>query len=155
MLFRSLYFKSPEQMWSTFHDVPTALQNTLAIAERCNVSLELDQPHFPEFPLEEGDSAESRFERETEDGFARRLEEIRRKQPDFSAEEEEKYRHRLAHEISVIQQMGFSTYFLIVADFVGFARENSIPVGPGRGSAAGSLVAYSLGITEDQKTAHV
>ena len=85
-----LYFKSPEQMWSTFHDVPTALQNTLAIAERCNVSLELDQPHFPEFPLEEGDSAESRFERETEDGFARRLEEIRRKQPDFSAEEEEK-----------------------------------------------------------------
>ncbi|MDH3952524.1 MAG: DNA polymerase III subunit alpha, partial [Deltaproteobacteria bacterium] len=149
-----LYFKSPEQMWSTFHDVPTALQNTLAIAERCNVSLELDQPHFPEFPLEAGDSAESRFERETEDGFARRLEEIRRKQPDFSAEEEEKYRHRLAHEISVIQEMGFSTYFLIVADFVGFARENSIPVGPGRGSAAGSLVAYSLGITDLDPIAH-
>ncbi len=149
-----LYFKSPEQMWSTFHDVPTALQNTLAIAERCNVSLELDQPHFPEFPLEAGDSAESRFERETEDGFARRLEEIRRKQPDFSAEEEEKYRHRLAHEISVIQKMGFSTYFLIVADFVRFARENSIPVGPGRGSAAGSLVAYSLGITDLDPIAH-
>ena len=143
-----LYFKSPEQMWSTFHDVPTALQNTLAIAERCHVSLELDKPHFPEFPLEPGESAESRFARETEEGFAGRLDEIRKKQQDFSATEEEKYRHRLAHEISVIQEMGFSTYFLIVADFVRFARENSIPVGPGRGSAAGSLVAYSLGITD-------
>jgi DNA polymerase-3 subunit alpha len=143
-----LYFKSPEQMWSTFHDVPAALENTLAIAERCHVSLKLDKPHFPEFPLEPGESAESRFERETEDGFATRLEEIQRKQPEFSAEDEAKYRQRLAHEIWVIQEMGFSTYFLIVADFVRFARENSIPVGPGRGSAAGSLVAYSLGITD-------
>jgi len=149
-----LYFKSPEQMWSTFQDVPSALQNTLAIAERCHVSLELDQPHFPDFPLEPGDTAESRFAQETGEGFAKRLDEIRRKKPDFSDEEEEKYRHRLAYEISVIQRMGFSTYFLIVADFVRFARENSIPVGPGRGSAAGSLVAYSLGITDLDPIAH-
>jgi len=143
-----LFFKSPEQMWSKFQEVPIALQNTLAIAERCQVSLELNQPHFPEFPLEPTESAESRFEKETKEGFAWRIEEIRRKRSDFSGEQEEKYRHRLDYEISVIQEMGFSTYFLIVADFVGFANQNSIPVGPGRGSAAGSLVAYSLGITD-------
>jgi DNA polymerase-3 subunit alpha len=143
-----LFFKSPEEMWSNFHDVPTALNNTLAIAERCQVRLELDQPHFPQFPLQPGESAESSFEQVTREGFARRLEEIRKTRPNFGGEQEERYRQRLTHEISVIQQMGFSTYFLIVADFVNFAKENSIPVGPGRGSAAGSLVAYSLGITD-------
>ncbi len=143
-----LFFKSPEQMWSKFRDVPIALQNTLAIAERCRVSLELDQTHFPEFPLEPTESAESRFEQATKEGFARRIEEIQEKRLDFSGELKDKYRRRLDHEISVIQKMGFSTYFLIVADFVNFAKENSIPVGPGRGSAAGSLVAYSLGITD-------
>ncbi len=143
-----LFFKSPGQMWSKFQEVPIALQNTLAIAERCQVSLELNQTHFPEFPLEPTESAESRFEKETQEGFAWRIEEIRKKRSDFSGEQEEKYRRRLDYEISVIQQMGFSTYFLIVADFVGFANQNSIPVGPGRGSAAGSLVAYSLGITD-------
>jgi DNA polymerase-3 subunit alpha len=143
-----LFFKSPEQMWSKFHEVPTALQNTLAIAERCQVSLELNQPHFPEFPLEPPESAESRFEEETKKGFAWRIKEIRKKRPDLSGEQEEEYHRRLDHEVSVIQQMGFCTYFLIVADFVNFAKANSIPVGPGRGSAARSLVAYSLGITD-------
>jgi DNA polymerase-3 subunit alpha len=143
-----LFFKSPEQMWAKFSEVPTALQNTLAIAERCQVSLELGQTHFPEFPLDPAESADSRFEMDTLEGFAGRIDEIRKKRPDFSEKQEEEYRRRLDYEISVIQNMGFSTYFLIVADFVSFAKENSIPVGPGRGSAAGSLVAYSLGITD-------
>ncbi len=149
-----LFFKSPEQMWAKFSDVPMALQNTLAIAERCQVSLELDQTHFPEFPLDQTESADSRFETDTQEGFVGRIDEIRQKRPDFSEKQEEEYRRRLDYEISVIQNMGFSTYFLIVADFVSFAKENSIPVGPGRGSAAGSLVAYSLGITDIDPIEH-
>ncbi|UCE82802.1 MAG: DNA polymerase III subunit alpha, partial [Deltaproteobacteria bacterium] len=149
-----LFFKSPEQMWSYFGDFPEALRNTLAIAERCQVQLELDQPHFPQFPLEPGESAESRFEQETLKGLVKRLEEIKKKRPEFGEKHEEKYRQRLNHEISVIQRMGFSTYFLIVADFVNFAKEKAIPVGPGRGSAAGSLVAYSLGVTDLDPIAH-
>ncbi|MGD8774984.1 MAG: DNA polymerase III subunit alpha [Syntrophobacterales bacterium] len=149
-----LFFKSPEQMWSSFGDFPEALRNTLAIAERCQVELALDQPHFPQFPLEPGESAESRFEQEALKGFVKRLEEIKKKRPEFGEKHEEKYRQRLNHEISVIQRMGFSTYFLIVADFVNFAKEKAIPVGPGRGSAAGSLVAYSLGVTDLDPIAH-
>ncbi len=149
-----LFFKSPEQMWSSFSEVPIALQNTLEIAERCHVSLVLDKPHFPQFPLKPGESADLRFEQDTKGGFARRIEEIRNKRPDFDLEREQSYRHRLEHEISVLQRMGFSTYFLIVADFINFAKENSIPVGPGRGSAAGSLVAYSLGITDIDPIEH-
>jgi DNA polymerase-3 subunit alpha len=149
-----LFFKSPEQMWTTFSEVPASLENTLEIAERCNVSLELDKPRFPRFPLEQGDSAESRFAQETKEGFVKRIEEIRAKRPDFDVEQEDTYRHRLEHEISVLQRMEFSTYFLIVADFVKFAKKNSIPVGPGRGSAAGSLVAYSLGITDIDPLEH-
>ncbi|MCG6916902.1 MAG: DNA polymerase III subunit alpha [Deltaproteobacteria bacterium] len=149
-----LFFKSPEQMWATFSSVPAALRNTLEIAERCQVTLKLDQPHFPQFPLDQGETEESRFESETTKRFENRLEELRRKHRDFGPELEENYRRRLAHEISVIQKMGFSTYFLIVADFVNFARQKSIPVGPGRGSAAGSLVAYSLGITDIDPIEH-
>ena len=149
-----LFFKSPEQMWAHFGDVPEALHNTLAIAERCQVELELGKPHFPQFPLEPDESAESRFAKQVSEGFTRRLDAIRKKKPSFGGEEEEEYRLRLNHEISVIQKMGFSTYFLIVADFVNFAKKNSIPVGPGRGSAAGSLVAYSLGITDLDPIAH-
>jgi len=149
-----LFFKSPEQMWASFGAVPTALQNTLEIAERCQVSLKLNEPHFPHFPLEPGESEESRFESETIKRFEKRLEDLREKRPDFGPQLVETYRRRLAHEISVIQKMGFSTYFLIVADFVNFAKEKSIPVGPGRGSAAGSLVAYSLGITDIDPIEH-
>ncbi|MCG6981047.1 MAG: DNA polymerase III subunit alpha [Deltaproteobacteria bacterium] len=149
-----LFFKSPEQMWATFGTVPKALRNTLEIAERCQVSLRLDEPHFPHFPLDPGESEESRFENQTMKLFEERLKDLRKRRPDFGPELVEKYRRRLAHEISVIQQMGFSTYFLIVADFVNFAKEKSIPVGPGRGSAAGSLVAYSLGITDIDPIEH-
>ena len=149
-----LFFKSPEQMWASFGAVPTALRNTLEIAERCQVSLKLDEPHFPHFPLEPGESEESRFESETITRFEKRLEDLRKKHPDFGPEQMETYGRRLADEISVIQKMGFSTYFLIVADFVNFAKEKSIPVGPGRGSAAGSLVAYSLGITDIDPIEH-
>ncbi|UCG13379.1 MAG: DNA polymerase III subunit alpha [Deltaproteobacteria bacterium] len=149
-----LFLKSPEQMWTHFGEVPDALRNTLAIAERCQVTLELGRPHFPHFPLEPGETAESRFEREACSGFDRRLTEIRQKRSSFGTEGEEEYRQRLEQEISILKKMGFSTYFLIVADFVNFAKENDIPVGPGRGSAAGSLVAYSLGITDLDPIAH-
>ena len=143
-----LFFKSPEQMWSYFAEVPTALTATMAIAERCRVTLDLDRPHFPEFPLANGESVESRFAQEAWNGFERRLAEIREKNPSFGRAQEEQYRRRLATEISVIKQTGFCTYFLIVADFVNFAKKHEIPVGPGRGSAAGSLVAYTLGVTD-------
>jgi DNA polymerase-3 subunit alpha len=149
-----LFFKSPEQMWASFGTVPNALRNTLEIAERCQVSLKLDEPHFPHFPLDQGESEESRFESQTMKLFEERLKDLKKKRPDFGPELVEKYRRRLEHEISVIKQMGFSTYFLIVADFVNFAKEKSIPVGPGRGSAAGSLVAYSLGITDIDPIEH-
>jgi DNA polymerase-3 subunit alpha len=143
-----LFFKAPEEMWDYFAEVPEALKATMAIAERCRVTLELEHPHFPEFPLPSGESVESVFEQDTWGGFARRLAELRAKGPFFSKEQEESYRRRLATEISVIRKTGFCTYFLIVADFVNFAKRQGIPVGPGRGSAAGSLVAYALGITD-------
>jgi DNA polymerase-3 subunit alpha len=143
-----LFFKAPEEMWAYFAEVPEALKATMAIAERCRVTLELERPHFPDFPLAPGESVESVFERDTWEGFARRLAEIRAKGPLFSKAQEEAYRRRLATEISIIKKTGFCTYFLIVADFVNFAKREGIPVGPGRGSAAGSLVAYALGITD-------
>lgn len=143
-----LFFKSPDEMWTYFAEVPAALIATMAIAERCRVTLDLDRPHFPDFPLPPGESVESVFERDTWEGFARRLAEIREKNPSFNRSQEEDYRRRLAAEISVIKKTGFCTYFFIVADFVNYAKKNQIPVGPGRGSAAGSLVAYALGITD-------
>ncbi|MBW1979673.1 MAG: DNA polymerase III subunit alpha [Deltaproteobacteria bacterium] len=149
-----LFFKSPAEMAAYFVEVPEALANTVAIAERCTVELELGRYHFPHFPLAEEESPESCFEQAVYEGFARRLEKLRRGKESFTGEKEEEYRQRLAHEIAVIKKMGFSTYFLIVADFVNFAKKNRIPVGPGRGSAAGSLVAYCLGITDLDPIAH-
>lgn len=143
-----LFFKSPQEMWTYFSEVPEALRNTVAIAERCRVDLELGRPHFPQFPLEPDETAESRFEREAWEGFEQRLSEIRKRHPGFDEKQEQQYRQRLSREISLIKKMGFPTYFLIVSDFVNFAKRNNIPVGPGRGSVAGSLAAYSLNITD-------
>ncbi|MFB6286591.1 MAG: DNA polymerase III subunit alpha [Candidatus Bipolaricaulia bacterium] len=132
-----LYLKSPEQMRELFADVPEAVANTVEIAERCNVELDLTQTHLPEFEVPESeDSAGSYLETLAWKGVRERYDEV-------TAEVEE----RLRHEIDVICDMGYAAYFLIVQDFIRFAKSKDIPVGPGRGSSAGSLVCYALGIT--------
>ncbi|HYA42124.1 MAG TPA: DNA polymerase III subunit alpha, partial [Syntrophobacteraceae bacterium] len=143
-----LYFKSPEEMAKEFAHVPDALKNTVEIAEKCDLQLDIGNYHFPVFPLEQGESLEDRFEREAREGFKLRMEAIRRKRPSFGEEQLREYRQRLDYEIGVIKQMGFAAYFLIVADFINYAKKNGIPVGPGRGSAAGSLIAYVMRITD-------
>ncbi len=143
------YVKSYEEMAQLFPQAPAALTRTLAIAERCHVRLEKVANPFPDFEVPAGSTPDSYFEHVTREGFTRRralLADLERKGRLRKPLSE--YEQRLAHEITVIQQMRFSGYFLIVWDFVRFARENHIPVGPGRGSAAGSLVSYSLGITD-------
>jgi DNA polymerase III subunit alpha len=143
-----LYFKSPEEMSREFAEVPDALQNTLRIADECDLEIDLKTHHFPVFPLSPGESLEECFERTVREGFEERMTAIRRKRPDFGVREEDEYRKRLQYESEVISKMGFSAYFLIVADFINYAKKRDIPVGPGRGSAAGSLVAYVMGITD-------
>jgi len=140
-----LYFKSKEEMIDYFQDFPGAVENTVEIAKRCEVSFDFNTYHFPQFKDQSGLSAEELFIQKTEEGFKRVWALIRKKNP---AAEEKTYRERLDYEIGVINKMGFPGYFLIVADFINYAKNNGVPVGPGRGSAAGSLVAYSLGITD-------
>jgi DNA polymerase-3 subunit alpha len=143
------YVKNHDEMYQVFKDSPDVLARTLDIAERCRVRLEKVSNPFPHFEVPGGYSLDSYFEHVTREGFARRLESLR---PLSSSGQLKhgiaEYDERLAREISIIQQMKFSGYFLIVWDFVRYAREHNIPVGPGRGSAAGSLVSYSLGITD-------
>src|SRR5947209_2811727 len=143
------YVKSHDEMYQVFKSAPSVLSRTLEIAERCHVQLTKVSNPFPHFDVPEGYTLDSYFEHVTREGFARRMESIRA----LSAAGKLKhgiaeYEQRLAREIGIIQQMKFSGYFLIVWDFVRYAREHQIPVGPGRGSAAGSLVSYSLGITD-------
>ena len=140
-----LYFKSAEEMHRVFADYPGALANTVAIADRCQIEFDFDTYHFPKFNVESQEPEAELFERKVREGYAARLVRIREKQPDF---DEAVYRARIDYEIGVINSMGFPGYFLIVADFIEYAKKRKIPVGPGRGSAAGSLVAYSLGITD-------
>ena len=133
---QEFYLKTRDEMAALFPEYPEALTNTCRIAERCNVEFEFGQLHLPDFPVPAG---------ETADGFLQELCEaaLAERYPAAGPE----VRERLEYELSVIQTMGFSSYFLIVWDFVKFARETKIPVGPGRGSAAGSIVAYLLKIT--------
>ena len=143
------YFKSPAEMWEVFGALPEALENTVAIAARCDVKLEKGVYHLPHFQVPEGSDEESWFRRVVNEGFAERLE--RWKELEARGELRvpvEIYRARLEEEMRIISQMKFPAYFLIVWDFIRHARENGIPVGPGRGSAAGSLVAYCLRITD-------
>ena len=142
-----LYFKSPDEMRERFKDFPDALAETLKIAERCNLELAFGQHHFPNFPLPQDETLDTYFERLAREGLKERLAVIRDK-GELTAELENVYHERLEMEIKVIQTMEFPGYFLIVADFINWAKKNKIPVGPGRGSGAGSLVAYSLRITE-------
>ncbi len=143
------YLKDEAEMAALFPDDPGAIERTLEIAERCNVEIGEGQFHLPDFPVPTGESVDSYFERMARAGLDERFAEIRRRDPGrFSRRPEEIYRERLRYEIEVIHRMGFSGYFLIVWDFIRHAREQEIPVGPGRGSAAGSLVSYALRITD-------
>ncbi len=140
------YFKSPDEMKRSFAYCPEAISNTVEIAERCNLEIELGDYHFPRFPLPEGETLESMFTKACWKGLQERFSMMRQKGA-LTPEIEEQYSQRLKMEIDVINKMGFPGYFLIVADFINFAIENGIPVGPGRGSGAGSLAAYSMRIT--------
>jgi DNA polymerase III subunit alpha len=143
------YVKSHDEMFQVFKDAPDVLSRTLEIAERCHVQLAKVSNPFPHFDVPGGYTLDRYFEHVTREGFARRLEAIRAKSSAGLLKHGiTEYEQRLAREIAIIQQMKFSGYFLIVWDFVRYAREHNIPVGPGRGSAAGSLVSYSLGITD-------
>ncbi len=141
------YFKSQAEMAALFADLPEALQNSIEIAKRCSLSLNLDKPHLPDFPTPNGESLEDFLRTEAESGLQLRMAQL------FPDEVQRKskireYSERLAFEIETIIKMGFPGYFLIVADFIRWAKSHGVPVGPGRGSGAGSLVAYSLGITD-------
>ena len=139
-----LYFKSKSEMQAAFGHYPGAIENTAAIAARCHIDFDFNTYHFPTFENASDQSEAALFETQVRDGFNRVLEQIKNKNPGL---DEERYRQRLDYEVSLIKNMGFPGYFLIVADFIRYAKQNNIPVGPGRGSAAGSLVAYALGIT--------
>ncbi len=143
-----LYFKSPEEMTALFSDLPEAIQNTLRIADRCNLELNFGQSFLPRYPLPPEETMDGRLKNEARAGLEKRLSMKDQLVPSFSPSRFKEYRDRLEKELTVITTTGFSGYFLVVADYVGFAKQQGIPVGPGRGSGAGSLVAYSLGITD-------
>ena len=138
-----LYYKSAEEMERDFRDVPEALANTVRIAEACNVELDFGHHYFPVYPLPDGATPESEFRRLAAEGLEKRLE----RHPNRDAIDLGAYRDRLHYELNVICEMGFPGYFLIVQEFINWAKDHGIPVGPGRGSAAGSLVAWALRIT--------
>src|SRR6204780_1213060 len=143
------YVKSHDEMFRVFKDAPDVLSRTLAIAERCSTRLEKVSNPFPHFDVPAGYTLDSYFEHVTREGFARRLDVLRSLQAQGRVKHSiAEYEQRLARELAIIQQMQFSVNFLIVWDFIRYAKENNIPVGPGRGSAAGSLVSYSMNITD-------
>jgi DNA polymerase-3 subunit alpha len=141
------YFKTQAEMRELFADIPSALINTAEVAKRCNLSLELGVNRLPLFPTPNHESLEHYLREQAETGLEIRMKALF---PDAAARSMEmpKYRARLEFETNTIVQMGFAGYFLIVADFINWAKKNGVPVGPGRGSGAGSLVAFSLGITD-------
>ncbi|MCB1009328.1 MAG: DNA polymerase III subunit alpha [Acidobacteria bacterium] len=142
------YLKSGAELEKLFPGDGAAIEATLAIAERCQVELKTDGFHLPEFPVPVGETLDSHFARVAREGLEERLVEQRRRGTTSERFGDDIYRQRLDYEIGVISGMGFPGYFLIVWDFIRHARESGIPVGPGRGSAAGSLVAYALRITD-------
>jgi len=141
------YFKNYEEMLNEFSDFMDAVDYTNEIASRCNFEMSLGKYKLPAFAVPDDTSLDEIFERDSINGLNERLEQKRREEGELSEDIIREYEERLKFEISTIRQMGFEGYFLIVADFIRYARGQGIPVGPGRGSAAGSLVAYSLNIT--------
>jgi DNA polymerase-3 subunit alpha len=141
------YFKSQAEMAALFADLPEALTNSIEIAKRCNLTLQLGKPYLPNFPTPEGMSLDEFLRSESELGLQQRMAVLYPDENKRAAKMPE-YAERLAFEVNTIINMKFPGYFLIVADFIRWAKGNGVPVGPGRGSGAGSLVAYSLGITD-------
>jgi len=131
------YFKDPEEMKQLFAYAPEAILNTLRIAEKCNLELEFNEVHLPKYEPPSGKTKEGYLRELCTEGLPNRFKQIT-----------PQVKERLDHELGVIQKMGYTSYFLIVWDFIHYAKQNNIPVGPGRGSAAGSLVSYILGITD-------
>lgn len=144
------YLKTQQEMTVLFADIPQVIDNTLRLATRCNVTLTLGINVLPEFPVPEGETIESFFRAESKRGLDRRLDRLFpvAERSDNWQEFRQKYDERLEYELEVILSMGFPGYFLIVMDFIRWAKANGVPVGPGRGSGAGSLVAYALNITD-------
>lgn len=142
------YLKSEEEMAALFSDLPEALENSVEIARRCTLDIRLGENFLPEFPIPEGLTIEEYFGKVSREGLEERLAVLLdRAAPDYDAKREP-YDRRLQFELDIINQMGFPGYFLIVADFIQWGKQHEVPVGPGRGSGAGSLVAYALGITD-------
>ena len=142
------YLKTPEEMAELFSDLPEALENTLEIAKRCNIEVQLGKYFLPDFPVPAGMTMDEYFRKVSFDGLDERLEVLLPKDtPDYAAKKQV-YIDRLNFELDIIIQMGFPGYFLIVMDFIKWAKSNGVPVGPGRGSGAGSLVAYVQKITD-------
>ena len=144
------HFRSVEEMAELFQDIPEALQNTVEIAKRCNLELELGRYFLPDYPAPEGMTIDELLEQQARTGLNARL----AQHGELTGERRALYEKRLQHEIEVIEKMGFPGYFLIVADFIQWAKTNGVPVGPGRGSGSGSLVAYSLAITDLDPIVH-
>ncbi|MBS1138342.1 MAG: polymerase alpha subunit, partial [Proteobacteria bacterium] len=141
------YFKTQAEMAELFADLPEALANSVEIARRCSLSVELGKNKLPQFPTPEGVSLDDYLAQQAAAGLETRLAQLF-PDPQVRAAKRPEYVKRLEFETATIQQMGFPGYFLIVADFINWAKKNGVPVGPGRGSGAGSLVAYALGITD-------
>jgi DNA polymerase-3 subunit alpha len=148
------YFKSSKEMQNLFKDIPEALQNTLEISERCNVQFKLKDEngkaiyHLPTFPAQVGATLKEEIAHHAKAGLLERFEEAVVRGETVPEDQKPGYFERLDYELSIIDRMGFNGYFLIVQDFINWAKKNDIPVGPGRGSGAGSLVAFSLKITD-------
>ncbi|KTD06746.1 DNA polymerase III subunit alpha [Legionella jamestowniensis] len=143
------YLRSADEMVELFKDLPQALENTVEIAKRCTVKLDLGNNYLPNFPIPQGSTVENYLSDLSKQGLEERLQQIfRDKAPEEVTTLRQPYDQRLQIELDVINNMGFPGYFLIVADFIQWAKQNGVPVGPGRGSGAGSLVAYALKITD-------
>jgi len=140
------YFKSPQEMAALFQNTPEAIVHTMEIAEACNLEMRFDEKHIPRIAVPSGETAEGYLEKLARQGLDRRLSRYER-ESDFK-DRASHYKLRLEEELKVIKSMGYPGYFLIVYDFIHYAKSHKIPVGPGRGSAAGSLVAYALNITD-------
>ena len=142
------YLRSPEEMQSLFADLPEALENSVEIARRCNLELTFGKNYLPDYPVPDGLGMDEYFRRQAREGLEQRLSRLFDVDAADFAEQRKPYDERLETELDVIISMGFPGYFLIVADFIKWAKQNGVPVGPGRGSGAGSLVAYALTITD-------
>lgn len=148
------YLRSPQEMQELFADIPEALTNTIEIAKRCSLHFELGQNRLPYFHVPEKQTPEDYLYEMAKQGLEERLQKIFANKEETFSVLRRPYDLRLKHELSVINKMGFSGYFLIVADFTHWAKKNGVPVGPGRGSGPGSLVAYALKITDLDPLAH-